>query len=85
MMPYEEVPIITPLHRLVTVRLKPAGEDIWDTSIVYVRQVRRVGKFQGKDKAMEAAVKMAEAIADAPATQSATPKKKEKLIRWIRK
>jgi hypothetical protein len=63
-MPYEEVTIITPLSRKVTVRLEKMGEDVWDTTIVYGKQIHRVGKFQGRDRAMEASRKKASEVAD---------------------
>jgi hypothetical protein len=77
-MPYEEVPIVTPLKRVVTIRLTEVGEDVWDTSIVYMKQTRRVGKYQGKDRAMEAARKMAEAVGDAPTESIARTVRKRK-------
>jgi hypothetical protein len=64
-MAYEEVTIITPLSRKVRVRLEKKGEDVWDTTIAYGKQIHRVGKFQGRDRAMEASKKKAAEIADA--------------------
>jgi hypothetical protein len=63
-MPYEEVTIITPLSRKVTVRLVKMGDDVWDTTIAYGKQIHRVGKFQGRDRAMEASKKKASEVAD---------------------
>jgi hypothetical protein len=63
-MAYEEVAIITPLSRMVKVRLEKKGDDVWDTTIVYGRQTHRVGKFQGRDRAMEASKKKAVEVAD---------------------
>lgn len=67
-MAYEEIVITTPLKRKVKVRMKNLGDDVWDTSLFYASQVRRVGKFKGKDFAIEAATKKAIEIADAPAS-----------------
>jgi hypothetical protein len=63
-MAYEEVTIITPLNRKVKVRLEKMGDDVWDTTIAYGRQIHRVGKFQGRDRAMEASKKKAAEVAD---------------------
>ena len=65
-MAYEEIVITTPLKRRVTVQMKNLGDDVWDTSLSYVNQVRRVGKFKGKEFAIDAATKKAIEIADAP-------------------
>jgi hypothetical protein len=65
-MAYEEIVITTPLKRKVKVRMKNLGDDVWDTSLFYANQVRRVGKFKGKDFALDAAKKKAVEIADAP-------------------
>jgi hypothetical protein len=65
-MAYEEIVITTPLKRKVKGRMKNLGDDVWDTSLFYASQVRRVGKFKGKDFAIEAATKKAIEIADAP-------------------
>jgi hypothetical protein len=65
-MAYEEIVITTPLKRKVKVRMKNLGDDVWDTSLFYASQVRRVGKFKGKDFAIEAATKKAIEVADAP-------------------
>jgi hypothetical protein len=62
----EEFILTTPLKRKVKVRMKQVGEDVWDTSLFYADQVRRVGKFQGKRFAMEAATKKAIETADSP-------------------
>ena len=63
-MAHEEVTIITPLSRMVKVRLEKKGQDVWDTTIVYGKQIHRVGKFQGRDRAMEASKKKAVEVAD---------------------
>ena len=65
-MAYEEIVLTTPLKRKVKVRMKNLGDDVWDTSLFYANQVRRVGKFKGKDFATDAATKKAVEIADAP-------------------
>ena len=65
-MAYEEIVITTPLKRKVKVQMKHLGDDVWDTSLFYANQVRRVGKFKGKDFAIDAATKKAIEIADAP-------------------
>lgn len=65
-MAYEEIVVTTPLKRKVQVQMKDLGDDVWDTSLFYVNQVRRVGKFKGKDFALDAATKKAIEIADAP-------------------
>ena len=65
-MAYEGIGITTPLKRKVKVRMRNLGDDVWDTSLFYANQVRRVGKFKGKDFAMDAATKKAIEIADAP-------------------
>jgi len=65
-MTYEEIVVTTPLKRKVKVRMRNLGDDVWDTSLFYANQVRRVGKFKGKDFAIEAAKKKATEIADAP-------------------
>ena len=62
-MAYETVTIITALDRKVTVRLEKKGEDVWDTTILYERQSHRVGKFQGRDRAMDASKKKAAELA----------------------
>jgi hypothetical protein len=62
----EEIPITTPLKHKVKVRMKDLGDDVWDTTLVYVGQPHRVGKFKGKDRAIEAATKKAIEIADVP-------------------
>jgi hypothetical protein len=67
-MAYEETFITTPLQRKVKVQMKNLGDDVWDTSLFYANQVRRVGKFKGKDFAIDAATKKAIEIADAPAS-----------------
>jgi hypothetical protein len=65
-MAFEEIILITPLKRRVKVRMKNLGEDVWDTSLSYANQVRRVGKYKGKDFAIDAATKKAIEVADAP-------------------
>jgi hypothetical protein len=65
-MAYEEIVVTTPLKRKVKVQMKNLGDDVWDTSLFYANQVRRVGKFKGKDFAIDAARKKAIEIADAP-------------------
>jgi hypothetical protein len=65
-MAYEEIVVTTPLKHKVKVRMKNLGDDVWDTSFFYANQVRRVGKFKGKDFAIDAATKKAIEIADAP-------------------
>ena len=67
-MAYEEIVITTPLKRKVKVRMRNLGDDVWDTSLFYANQVRRVGKFKGKDFAIDAAKKKAIEIADAPSS-----------------
>jgi hypothetical protein len=67
---YEELVLTTPLKRKVRVRMKQVGEDVWDTSLSYAGQLRRVGRFQGKRFAVEAATKKAIETADPP---SSTP------------
>jgi hypothetical protein len=69
-MAYEKVTIITALDRKVTVRLEKMGEDVWDTTIAYGKQIHRVGKFQGRDRAMEASKKKAVEVVDAPSANS---------------
>jgi hypothetical protein len=81
-MAYEEVTIITALDRKVTVRLKKMGDDVWDTTISYRKQIHRVGKFQGRDRAMEASKKKAVEVADVlsanPALWDEDDRKREK-------
>ena len=67
-MAYEEIVVTTPLKRKVKVQMKNLGDDVWDTSLFYANQVRRVGKFKGKDFAIDAATKKAIEIADAPSS-----------------
>jgi hypothetical protein len=71
-MTYEEVAIITPLSRKVKVRLEKKGDDVWDTTIVFGRQTHRVGKFQGRDRAMEASRKKAIEVANLFSADPAT-------------
>ena len=62
----DEITITTPLNHNVKVRMKNLGCDVWDTTLVYVRQAHRVGKFKGWDHVIQAATKKAIEIADAP-------------------
>ena len=62
----EEITVTTPLNHKVKVRMKNLGDDVWDTTLVYVRQPHRVGKFKGWDHVIQAATKKAIEIADAP-------------------
>jgi len=39
----EEITVTTPLNHKVKVRMKNLGDDVWDTTLVYVRQPHRVG------------------------------------------
>jgi hypothetical protein len=84
-MAYETLTIITPLQRIVDVRLEKKGEDVWDTTIVYRRQIHRVGKFQGRDRAIEASKKKASEVADVlsanPMTLDEDDRKREKKYR----
>jgi hypothetical protein len=81
-MAHEVVTIITPLGRMVKVRLETKGDDVWDTTIVYGKQIHRVGKFQGRDRAMEASKKKAVEVADVisanPAMWDEDDRKREK-------
>jgi hypothetical protein len=67
---------------MVDVRLEKKGEDVWDTTIVYGKQIHRVGKFQGRDRAMEASKKKASEVADIlsanPMTLDEDDRKREK-------
>lgn len=71
-MAHEEITIITPLSRMVKVRLEKKGEDVWDITIAYRKQIHRVGKFQGRDRAMEASKKKAAEVADVLSPNSFT-------------
>ena len=62
----EEITVTTPLNHKVKVRMRNLGNDVWDTTLVYVRQPHRVGKFKGWDHVIQAATKKAIEIADAP-------------------
>jgi hypothetical protein len=62
----EEITITTPLNHKVKVRMKNLGDNVWDTTLVYVRRSHRVGKFKGWDHATHAATKKAIEIADPP-------------------
>src|ERR1700693_2405273 len=64
--PCEEITVTTPLNRKVKVRMKNLGDDVWDITLVYVRQPHRVGKFKGWEHVIQAATKKAIQIADAP-------------------
>jgi len=66
----EEITVTTPLNHKVKVRMKNLGDDVWDTTLVYVRQPHRVGKFKGWEHALQAATKKAIEIADATLTRS---------------
>jgi hypothetical protein len=61
----EEITVTTPLNHKVKVRMKNLGDDVWDTTLVYVRHPHRVGKFKGWDHVIQAATKKAIEIADA--------------------
>jgi hypothetical protein len=81
-MAYETVTIITALDRKVTVRLQKMGEDVWDTTIQYGKQFHRVGRYLGRDRAMEASKKKAAEVADIlsanPITLDEDDRKREK-------
>jgi hypothetical protein len=62
---FEKITVTTPLHHKVKVRMKNLGDDVWDTTLVYLRRPHRVGKFKGWDHAIQAATKKAIGIADA--------------------
>jgi hypothetical protein len=62
----EEITVTTPLNHTVKVQMKNLGDDVWDTTLVYVRQPRRVGKFKGREHAIQAATKKAIEVADEP-------------------
>jgi hypothetical protein len=66
----EEITVTTPLNHKVKVRMKNLGDDVWDTTLVYVRQPHRVGKFKGWEHALQAATKKAIEIADATLSRS---------------
>ena len=68
----EEITITTPLNHKVKVRMKNLGDDVWDTTLVYVRRSHRVGKFKGWDHATQAATKKAIEIADVGLQDPAT-------------
>ena len=61
----EEITVTTPLHHKVKVQMKNLEDDVWDTTLVYLRRPHRVGKFKGWDHALQAATKKAIGIADA--------------------
>ena len=63
---YEEITLTTPLNREVKVRMKNLGDDMWETTLVYMQQSHRVGKFKGREHTLQAATKKAIEIADAP-------------------
>jgi hypothetical protein len=63
---YEEITVTTPLNHKAKVRMENFGDDVWDTTLVYMRQLHRVGKFKGREHAIQAATKKAIEIADAP-------------------
>ena len=66
----EEITVTTPLHHKVKVRMKNLGDDVWDTTLVYVRQPHRVGKFKGREHVIQAATKKAIEIADTSLSSS---------------
>jgi hypothetical protein len=63
---YEEITATTPLNRKVKVRMTNLGDDVWDTTLVYMRQSHRVGRFKGREHTLQAATKKAIEIAAAP-------------------
>jgi len=65
-MAIENIIVITPGKHKVSVRLKQVADDVWDTTLSYAKQVQRVGKFKGKNRAVEAATKKATESADVP-------------------
>ena len=67
----EEITVTTPLNHKVKVRMKNLGDDVWDTTLVHVRQPHRVGKFKGWEHVIQAATKKAIEIADATLSRSA--------------
>lgn len=67
----EETTVTTPLNHKVKVRMKSLGDDIWDTTLLYLRQPHRVGKFKGWEHAIQAATKKAIETADAPPSPGA--------------
>jgi hypothetical protein len=73
-MPSERIIVITPGKHKVSVRLNQIAEDVWDTTLRYSCQVHRVGKFKGKDFAIEGATKRATEIADAPPIPKVAPR-----------
>lgn len=81
-MAYEKVMIITAFDRKVTVRLEKMGEDVWDTTIAYGKQIHRVGRFKGRDRAMDAskkkAVEVTEASSANPALSDEDDRKRER-------
>jgi hypothetical protein len=60
------ITVTTPLNHKVKVRMKNLGDDVWDTTLVHLRQTHRVGKFKGWVHAIRAATKKAIDIGDAP-------------------
>ena|ERR1700683_3417 len=66
----EEMTVTTPLNHKVKVRMKNLGDDVWDTTLVYVRQPHRVGKFKGREHVIQAATKKAIEIADTSLSSS---------------
>lgn len=67
-MALESIIIITPGKHSVTVRLNQVAEDVWDTTLLYAKRLHRVGRFKGRNYAIQAATKQAAEIADAPPT-----------------
>jgi hypothetical protein len=62
----EEITVTTPLNHTVKVQMKNLGDDVWDTTLVYMRRSHRVGKFKGREHTLQAATKKAIEIADEP-------------------
>jgi hypothetical protein len=63
----EQFYVTTPLKREAAVQLENLHDDIWEATVVYAKKAYLVGKFQGKDHAIEGARKRAEQVADIPA------------------
>jgi hypothetical protein len=45
--------------------MKDLGDDVWDTTLVYMRRSHRVGKFKGREHTLQAATKKPMEIAEA--------------------
>ena len=43
----EEITVTTPLNHKVKVRMKNLGDDVWDTTLVYVRQLIGLENLRG--------------------------------------